>query len=92
MKEIGGYFGLEELVNNEYYDELIALNTGRNALIYLIEAKEIKKMFIPWLLCDSISDALKCNNCDFEYYSIDQSFTPIFDRKLGENEYLLLIN
>ncbi|MFZ2330881.1 MAG: hypothetical protein WAW45_04685, partial [Atribacterota bacterium] len=92
MKEIGGYFGLEELVSNEYYNELIALNTGRNALLYLIEAREIKRLFIPWLLCNSISDALKNNNFNFEYYSIDQNFKPIFDKKLGENEYLFLVN
>lgn len=92
MKEIGGYFGLEKLVSNEYYDELIALNTGRNALLYLIKAREIKKLFIPWLLCNCISDALKNNQCYFEYYSIDQKFRPIFNKNLEENEYLFLVN
>lgn len=44
MKEIGGYFGLEELINNEYYKDLIPLNNGRNSLLYLLKAKNIKKL------------------------------------------------
>ena len=31
MREIGGYFELEELKGSEYYPDLIPLNTGRNA-------------------------------------------------------------
>ena len=46
MKEIGGYLGLEEFCGREYYNELIAVNNARNALVYLIRAKEIKKLFI----------------------------------------------
>ena len=42
MEEIGGYFELEELIKNEYYKNLIALNTGRNALYYVLKARNIK--------------------------------------------------
>ena len=35
--EIGGYFGLEPLISNEYYKDLIALNTARNALLYILK-------------------------------------------------------
>ena len=58
MKEIAGYFGLEQLISNEYYKDLIPLNTGRNALLYLLKAKNIKKVYIPYYLCNSISDML----------------------------------
>lgn len=40
MDEIGGYFQLEQLISNEYYNNLISLNTGRNALLYLLKAKK----------------------------------------------------
>lgn len=36
MKEIGGYFELEQLISNEYYKDLVPLNNGRNALLYLL--------------------------------------------------------
>ena len=44
MKEVGGYFGLEKLIDKPYHKKMIELNTGRNALIYLIKAKKIKKL------------------------------------------------
>ena len=40
MTEIGGYFELDDLIHKEYYPDLIALNTCRNALLYVIKAKK----------------------------------------------------
>ena len=44
MKEIGGYFGLEQLVSNEYYKDLVSLHNGRNALLHLLKVRGIKKI------------------------------------------------
>ena len=46
--EIGGYFGLEASVGREYYPNLIALNSARNALVYLCKAKKIEKLYLPF--------------------------------------------
>jgi hypothetical protein len=92
MKEVGGYFGLEELISNEYYKYFIPLNNGRNALLYILKAKKIKKLYIPYYLCDVIRDMLIINNYDFEYYSIDSEFMPIFNKNLGKDEYLYVVN
>jgi hypothetical protein len=92
MKEIGGYFGLDQLVNNEYYKNLLSLNTGRNALLYLLKAKNIQKLYIPYYLCNSVSNMLEKHEFDFEYYHIDADFNPIFNKKLCEGEYLYIVN
>lgn len=92
IKEIGGYFELEHFSHNEYYKELIALNTGRNALIYIMKAKNIKKLYIPHYLCNSICHILKKNGFDFSYYNIDLYFKPQFDKTLKEGEYLYIVN
>jgi hypothetical protein len=92
MKEIGGYFGLDQLVNNEYHKDLLALNTGRNALLYLLKAKNIQKLYIPYYLCNSVSNMLKKHEFVFEYYHIDADFNPIFNKKLCEDEYLYIVN
>lgn len=92
MKDIGGYFGLEQLISNEYYNDLISLNNGRSALLYILKAKGIKKLYIPYYLCNSISDILVRDNYDFEYYNVDSKFMPIFSRELGANEYLYIVN
>lgn len=92
MKEIGGYFGLDQLVNNEYHKDLLALNTGRNALLYLLKAKNIQKLYIPYYLCNSISYMLEKYKFNFEYYHIDIDFNPIFNKKLCEDDYLYIVN
>lgn len=92
VKEIGGYFGLDQFVTHEYYSDLIALNTGRNALLYLMKTKNISKIYIPYFLCDSISHWLSKHNYEFSYYNIDENFQPILKGNMGANEYILIIN
>ncbi|MCQ2454796.1 MAG: hypothetical protein MJ090_01435 [Clostridia bacterium] len=94
MKEIGGYFGLESFKNNggEYYKDLIALNTARNALVYFVKVQKIKKIFIPYLLCNSVSLVCDRENIEYEYYNIDENFLPVFDRQLKNDEYLYVVN
>lgn len=92
MKEIGGYFGLEQLISNEYYKNLIPLNNGRNALLYLLKAKKIRKLYIPYYICDSVIDMLKLYGYVFDYYNINSEFIPIFNKTLKDNEYLYVVN
>ena len=92
MKEMGGYFGLEQLISNEYYKDLIPLNTGRNALLYLLKARNIKKLYIPCYLCNSVSDMCIRSGYKFEYYNIDAEFMPIFNKTLADDEYLYIVN
>lgn len=92
MKEIGGYFGLDQLIDRPYHKNMIELNTGRNALLYLIKSKKIKKTYLPYYLCDSVSHILKKYEYEFEYYHVDKEFNPIFDKKLGHDEYLYIVN
>lgn len=92
MKEIGGYFGLEQFSGRELYPDAIALNTGRNALLYLIKARKIKKLYLPYYLCDCCSDVCDRNGCEYEYYHIGSDFLPVFEKTLSEGEYLYIVN
>ena len=92
MKEIGGYFGLEELIGKEYYSDLIAVNNARNALHYIIKAKKYEKIYIPCFLCDSVSKLLNKIKCQIEYYNIDSNFKPIFDKIVKEKECVYIVN
>ena len=91
-REIGGYFALEQFKNREYYADLLALNTARNALLYLLKAKKITKLYIPRFLCDSVSRLLEKENYAYEYYAIDAKFLPIFQAQLSATEYIYVIN
>lgn len=39
MREIGGYFELDSLINSPYHENLVELNTGRNSLLYLMSTE-----------------------------------------------------
>jgi hypothetical protein len=90
--EIGGYFGLENLIHKEYYPDLVALNTGRNALAYLIRAKNIKKLYLPAYLCDTVFKVCIREGCEYEFYDVSKDFRPIFNRELNEGEWLYVVN
>lgn len=93
MKEIGGYLELETLSGNgEYYPNLIALNSGRNALAYLIQAKHIQKLYIPGFLCDTIPLLCEREHISYERYNMDAQFHPVFEKELKPGEYFYLVN
>ena len=77
MKEIGGYFELGGLNNNEYHKKAISLNTATNAVIYIIKAKNIKKIYLPYYLCNCLDKIKKY--CNVDYYKINKDFTPNFN-------------
>ena len=92
MKEIGGYLELDQLIHNEYHPNAIALNTARNALVYLVKTKHVSKIYIPYYLCDSVSNVCERENIPYDFYHVCEDFTPRFDRTLESGEYLYVVN
>lgn len=92
IKEIGGYFGLEKLVSNEYYPDLAAVNNARCALLYIIRAKHYNKVYLPYFLCDSVRLMLERERIPFEEYRIDRSFLPLLDIHTNPDEVVYIVN
>ncbi len=92
MKEIGGYFGLEQFPGQEYHQGMLAVNNGRNALAYLLKARQIRKLYIPYFLCDSVSGVCEREGCPTVGYHITPDFLPVFDDILQEGEWLYIVN
>ena len=94
MKEIGGYFELEKtsIPSGEYHNNGIHLNLGRNALVYLIRVKKIKKIYLPYFLCDSVENVCLKKGVSVSKYHINSSFEPILDTKIKKNEYVYVVN
>ena len=91
-KEIGGYFGLEKLISNEYYPELAAVNNARCALLYIIKARHYNKVYLPYFLCDSVRLVLEREKIPFEEYRIDRTFLPLLDIKTKPEEVVYIVN
>lgn len=79
MKEIGGYFELELNYHGEYHLDAIRLNLGRSAFEYILKAKRIKKVFLPYYTCDVMLTPLERLGVDYEFYHIDENLEPIFN-------------
>ncbi len=92
VKEIGGYFGLEELITNEYYPDFVAVNNARCALLYIIKAKHYNKVYLPYFLCDSVRLMLERENIPFEEYRIDRTFLPLLDINTNPEEVVYIVN
>lgn len=71
------------------YKTLI-FNLGRDALRYIIKTYAIKKMHIPYYLCDVVRHTLVEENCKPLFYHIDDNFFP--DSEIPENDFILYPN
>lgn len=76
MKEIGGYFSLECADGNMFHSDGILLNSGSNALRYIIKAHKIKKMYVPFYTCSIVWEAISGENIEIVPYEIDLNFLP----------------
>lgn len=90
-KEIGGYFGLHMSESkNAVLNNGICLNTARNCLRYVIQAYQIKEIYIPYYTCPVVWQAIQKENCKINFYHIDEKFMPkeIFE----EDAFILYTN
>ena len=92
MKEIGGYFELELASKEECHTSAIKLNSGRNAFKYILKAQNIKKIYIPNFICNSIIDPLVELSISYEFYNIDSNFEIIQEIDLLKDERILYVN
>lgn len=89
MKEIGGYIELDTYTGYMLHNNGIKLNCGRNALAYIIKAKNIKKIYVPKFMCDSNDKVLSDHKVEIVYYNIGLDFKP----KIKEYDgWLYLVN
>ena len=89
MREIGGYIELDTYTGKMLHDDGVKLNCGRNALAYIIKAKNIKKLWMPKFMCDSCDKTLSDNQVDVRYYSIGLDFKPSIEQWDG---WLYVVN
>lgn len=93
MKSIGGYFELELDLKNEYHQNAIRLNLGRCAFEYVLRVRKYKKVYLPYYTCAVMLHPIKRLGIEYEFYKINEDFTPMFDFGLiGDKEGFLYTN
>lgn len=91
MREIGGYIEFETYHGQMLHSDGIKLNCGRNCLAYLILAKQIKKIALPFFMCDSIFNVCKKYGLEIRYYHINANF-QLENIELANDEWLYLMS
>lgn len=90
MREIGGYFELERFYGEAYHKDAIALNCGRGCIRYLVELRDIKKIWIPDFMCDSVPNAFIKAGAKIMTYKIKSDFLPDYDFDIKDDEWLFI--
>ncbi|MCB9364250.1 MAG: hypothetical protein H6587_06770 [Flavobacteriales bacterium] len=92
-KVIGGYFGLEfDTRSNEYYSNLIKLNSARNAILLAILERKYSKIYLPIYNCGVVISLLKKNGIEVVEYEINDYLEIRDIPVLGKNDGLIYTN
>lgn len=91
-QEIGGYFELEDYGGGPYHDDVIALDSARSCLAYLIELREIKRIALPDFICDAVTEVCERAGVTVQTYKVRDGFLPAYDFSLGQEEWLYLVD
>lgn len=92
MKSIGGYFELELPQGAEYHSQAIALNTGRNALEYILRVRGYKRVYLPYYSCEVLLEPFKKLGVEYAFYHINANLEADLHASLNSDEAILCIN
>jgi hypothetical protein len=93
MKIIGGHFELELKNGKEYHQGALALNSGRNSLLYVLKTKQIQTLYVPRYICNSVINTIESENVSINFYDLENDFSPKLQHfDLKSNEFLLYVN
>ena len=91
MKEYGGFIGLDTYRLPMLHEGAVALNCGRNCLAYLIRSKNIKKLVLPFYMCNSIFNVCSKYGVETVCYHVGESLLPE-DIDLEDGAWLYVAN
>ena len=92
MKSIGGYLDFQLNKGTEYYPDLIKLNTGRNALEYILRIKRYKLVHLPYFTCQAILEPIEKLKLQYQFYTIDEQLDPVLDFAVRDQECFIYTN
>ncbi len=90
-KEFGGYIEFEQYQQKMLYQDAVLLNSGGNALRYLIRNRGIQKIALPCFLCDAVKNACQREKIAVVYYNVGYDFLPL-QLDLSQDTWLYLVN
>ena len=94
MEAIGGYFEIADYEDGIFpHNDAILLNTGRNALEYILRSiGNVKRIYLPYYTCEVVFEPLKKLHIPWTFYHINNKFEIADDIMPKEGEYIIANN
>lgn len=95
MQAIGGYFELADYEDGKNFPhpDGILLNTGRNALEYILRSiGDVKGIYLPYYTCEVVLEPLKKLHIPWAFYHINSKFEIKDEITLKNGEYIIANN
>ncbi|MBP7507745.1 MAG: hypothetical protein KA807_07990 [Prolixibacteraceae bacterium] len=93
--EIGSFLPLDLKISGEHYFDIDnnvgRFNSARAGIFYACGLYGCEIIWVPYYLCQSVSQFLLNHNIKVKYYNIDYNFEPV-NIKQSANEAVLLVN
>lgn len=92
MREIGGFFELLPGTGKAYFSQKnsVAVNSGRNALRYILRCLNISHLYMPYFTCPVMWDAVKDEGCSISFYHLNEDMLP--KENIPDESYILYTN
>lgn len=93
MRGIGGFLELELNLKSTIYKDAFRLNSGRNALRFILKNNNYKKIYLPDYICDAVINTINELGIEINFYTIDKNLEFNFDiSAVNKEEAFLYIN
>lgn len=91
--ELGGYFEFDLPDLGQFpYPQAFKYNSARSAFYDLLVQNNIKKIWMPNFICDSMIEPLILLNVSIQYYNIDSNFYPDLPNQIQVDEHVFYVN
>lgn len=92
-KTFGGYLPLELCVlKGHYHPSALRYLSARSALYHLLITLQPQRLWMPYLICQSVIDAVISAKIKIEWYFLDESFNPILPQELNPDDFLFFVD
>lgn len=93
MSEIGGYIEFEHYNKPMLHegDQFLKFNSGRACLSQLIKSRNIRRIALPYFLCETVRETCEKHDIDVTYYHIHPDFTPDYLQD-DESRFVYIVN
>lgn len=90
--EIGSFIELDLRNSGEFHigSNVVRLNAARAGIFHACMLYNVRKIYIPYYQCPTVTTFLLKKNIEIVYYNIDTEFKPLVDSNESDSAFLLV--